>query len=179
MIQRYDTTQQKRVDVSQIRRYDGSKWVDVQFVRRYDGSKWVDAFAREYEFENLGYSTKVNYTANGSTATVELHGESEYCRIGVAYVDSAGVVFENPVLKGVVTSSSFSNGEMIGDVNITDHYTGAINTKTEYIYNGTAFNVSFNGDARVIEVVVRSLSKSYASIQLSNFTLNGIPVKFI
>ena len=165
MIQRYDTTQQKRVDAS--------------FVRRYDGSKWVDVFAKEYEFLNLGYSTKVDYVANGSTATVVLHGEQEHCKIGLAYLDSAGVVFASPVLKGTVTSSEFSSGEHMGNVNIADHYTGATNTKTEYIYNGTAFEVSFNGDARVIEVVVRSLSKSYASIQLSNFTLNGVPVKFI
>ena len=179
MIQRYDTTQQKRVDASLVRRYDGNKWVDVQFVRRYDGSKWVDVFAKEYEFYCIGYSTKVDYVDNGSAANVVLHGDYEFCRIGIAYLDSASVTFESPVLKGIVTSSEFSIGEYLGEVSIADHYTGATNTKTEYIYNGTAFEVSFNGDARLIEVVVRSLSKSYASIQLSNFTLNGVPVKFI
>lgn len=70
MIQRYDTTQQKRVDVSQIRRYDGSKWVDVSFVRRYDNNlkKWVDCL-NEYEFTSY-----THYEPGGAVETISSDG---------------------------------------------------------------------------------------------------------
>lgn len=181
MIQRYDTTQQKRVDASIIRRYDGSQWVDVQFVRRYDSNtgSWVDVLAKEYEFYLISYSTKVDYVANGSTATVYLHGAGEHCKIGVSYLDSSSVSIENPVLKGLVTSSDYDAGAHMGNVNITDRYIGPVNSKTEFIYNGTELEVSFDWKAKVIEIVVRCLDRDYAAIQLSNFTLNGVPVKFV
>lgn len=185
MIKRYDTSQQAMVDASLVRRYDSTQqaWVDAQFVKRYDSNlgAWVDALVKdvgEQEFYNIGYSIKADYIANGSTANVIFYGEDEYCRIGLGYLDSAGVVFENPVLRGIVTSSEFPNGEHIGNTNMADHYLSSTISETEYIYNGIEFEASFNGGARLIEVVIHSSDKTYASFQLSNFTLNGVPIKF-
>lgn len=173
MIQKYDTTQQKRVDVSQIRRHDGSKWVDVQFVRRYDGSKWVDVWVNEYEFYQVLIEDGTVYTPNGSSATV-IPPIDDFSRIGFYYNSSNGEI-SNAHIKGTCISNKHSSGELIAHLNTY----GKEGDTSTYLYNGQTVEATYIGTLTRLELVLFSKDSEQTTFTLSNFTINDKPVVFV
>lgn len=122
MIQRYDTSQQKRVDVSQIRRHDGSNWVDVSFVRRYDNTlkKWVDCL-NEYEF--LYYTHEA---PGGSVETISADGSMVTITVPEDNYGGSAFEFESKIPSSAVgkdlsisftlNASYYGNGTVNGTV---------------------------------------------------------------